>query len=53
MAVLTSAVGKEVLIFAILLGVIPTYLESRKSLVSKDKQEEPFRPFPFLSPDEY
>ena len=45
--------GREVTLFAVALGVIPYYLESRKDLVPKDKQQEPFRPFPFISSDEY
>lgn len=49
----TSAVGKEVTIFAIILGAIPYYLETRKELTKDGYLEEPFRPFPFLAPDEY
>lgn len=51
--ILTSAVGKEVLVATVLISILPTYFEGRKSLVPADKQIEPFRPIPFLSPDEY
>ena len=51
-AVFTGPVGKEVLLFIVVLMIIPTYLEGRRSLVPKELQEEPFRPFPFLNLDE-
>ena len=33
--------------------ILPTYYETRKSLVPKDQQTEPFRPFPFLNLQEW
>ncbi|KAK9808223.1 hypothetical protein WJX73_010548 [Symbiochloris irregularis] len=49
----TSPVGKEIMFFAITLAIIPYYLESRKDFGSDKIQQEPFRPFPFLSPNDY
>lgn len=50
-AVFTSPIGKEILVTVVAITILPVYLEARKSLVPKDQQEEPFRPFPFLNQD--
>ncbi|KAK9808091.1 hypothetical protein WJX73_004628 [Symbiochloris irregularis] len=49
--IFTSPVGKEALVTVVAITILPIYLETRKSLLPKDKQEEPFRPFPFLNSD--
>ena len=53
LTVSTSRVGQEFAVFVIALAIIPYYLETRKDIVKPELQEEPIRPFPFISPDDY